>query len=693
MSHRSAVGVVAALLLLGVASPPPAAAQAVTVIVDGRGVPFDQPPVVTGGRVLIPLRGVFERLGATVDWDPFQRQVIARRGGTTILLRPGDPIASVDGDSVRLDVPAIIVGGRTMIPLRFVAEALGAGVDWEPVGRVVYVRSARRAPPGAERPPALPRPIPLPSQPTPTPPPAPEPPRPLPVIPPPPTPAPTYAAEGTVARVDAHTVPQRLHLWVDAGLASFNVTAATTVFVFEAATGRGGSAGLAQVHRGDHAQVSADRFGNALTVRATYKESEGRLQGLAMQLLYLLDGQVLRLGAEPLFILDGREVTRDLMRQGLEVSLRLNPRTGEVWEVVARSAGLPPPPPPPRPAPTPGIESASINSAGPLGIGQQLVVTMRGTPGGSAWFEIGRMGTRISMVEGPPGRYVGRHTVRAEEEFDRVPVTVHLRAGRIDTERHAGRVTLDGIVPEFAYSSPPHGSQTREDQPAISIRYVDRGPAGIDRNSVRMWVNGEEVGRLSVGDTEARYTPREPLSPGLVRVNVRVADLAGNEATAGWAFRIERPAPPPPPPPPSPRPTPSVTPTPADTPRPPGLQPPSPPPGLQPPSPPPGLQIAPPVILSPKPGDEIERTLTIRGTAAEARVVVTVELRERGPGAEPEVFGPALVSVTAKGEWEVRIRLPRLPRAGTLTITAVALRGSAERSAPAQTIIRWPSRD
>src|SRR5687768_11564544 len=120
------------LVVLVTLMPSRASAQGITVEVDGAVVAFDQPPIVIGGRLLIPLRGVFERLGADVEWRPESQLVVAQRGPTTIVLQPGVTSARVNGQPVSLDVPAMIVRGRTLVPLRFVGEALGASVDWDP---------------------------------------------------------------------------------------------------------------------------------------------------------------------------------------------------------------------------------------------------------------------------------------------------------------------------------------------------------------------------------------------------------------------------------------------------------------------------------------------------------------------------------------------------------------------------------
>jgi hypothetical protein len=78
----------------------------------------------------VPLRGIFESLGAQVNWDASTRTITATKGDTDVQLGIGDHRATVNGRAVYLDAPAMILGGSTMVPLRFVGEALGADVKW-----------------------------------------------------------------------------------------------------------------------------------------------------------------------------------------------------------------------------------------------------------------------------------------------------------------------------------------------------------------------------------------------------------------------------------------------------------------------------------------------------------------------------------------------------------------------------------
>jgi hypothetical protein len=110
---------------------------AVTVVVNGSTISFDQPPVERAGRVFVPLRGVFERLGASVVYD--NGKINATGNGRTVSLTIGSTTALVNGQSQTLDVAPFLVGSRTLVPLRFVSQALGAAVDYASDSQTVTI--------------------------------------------------------------------------------------------------------------------------------------------------------------------------------------------------------------------------------------------------------------------------------------------------------------------------------------------------------------------------------------------------------------------------------------------------------------------------------------------------------------------------------------------------------------------------
>lgn len=99
------------------------------VILNNQILNFDVPPTIENGRTLVPLRNIFESLGASVQWDDQANTVIAKKNEVEIKLIIGGN-AYKNGKEILLEVPAKIIDGRTMVPLRFVAEALECSVVW-----------------------------------------------------------------------------------------------------------------------------------------------------------------------------------------------------------------------------------------------------------------------------------------------------------------------------------------------------------------------------------------------------------------------------------------------------------------------------------------------------------------------------------------------------------------------------------
>ncbi|NTW06100.1 MAG: copper amine oxidase N-terminal domain-containing protein [Peptococcaceae bacterium] len=119
---------------------PVAPTNLVNVELNGKLLNFDVPPVMELGRVLVPLRVIFEALGAAVSWDEATQTISATKSGVTIRLQPGQKQASQNDAQIIMDVPAKIINGRTMVPVRFVSEALGADVIWDNNTRTVSIQ-------------------------------------------------------------------------------------------------------------------------------------------------------------------------------------------------------------------------------------------------------------------------------------------------------------------------------------------------------------------------------------------------------------------------------------------------------------------------------------------------------------------------------------------------------------------------
>lgn len=136
-------------LLIGATS---VSADEITVELDGNPIEFDVNPKIIDGRTMVPLRKIFEEIGALVKWDNDTQTVSARKNKKTITLsidsadlkigkgdtdEEGNPIY----ETVTLEVPAQIVSGRTLVPARAISESFGLDVDWDGDNRKVTITS------------------------------------------------------------------------------------------------------------------------------------------------------------------------------------------------------------------------------------------------------------------------------------------------------------------------------------------------------------------------------------------------------------------------------------------------------------------------------------------------------------------------------------------------------------------------
>lgn len=116
-----------------------AAKAEIKVMVNNEPIAFDSNPVIKNGRTLVPLRAIFERLGASVDWDEGAQTVTAVKDDKTLKLTVGSSAAYINGNKTELDVPAEIVKGRTLVPVRFISESLDCTVSWDDMTRTVKI--------------------------------------------------------------------------------------------------------------------------------------------------------------------------------------------------------------------------------------------------------------------------------------------------------------------------------------------------------------------------------------------------------------------------------------------------------------------------------------------------------------------------------------------------------------------------
>jgi hypothetical protein len=91
------------------------------------------------GRIMVPLRGIFEKMGCYVEYDAANHIITAHYQNQTIVIKMGDTIANKNGAEITMEVPATIIDGSALVPLRFLAESIGAKVEWDEPSKTVTI--------------------------------------------------------------------------------------------------------------------------------------------------------------------------------------------------------------------------------------------------------------------------------------------------------------------------------------------------------------------------------------------------------------------------------------------------------------------------------------------------------------------------------------------------------------------------
>ena len=123
------------------------AADDTTVLIDNEKIEFDVPPQIINERTMVPMRKIFETLGATVEWYGETQLIFATRNELIIVMEIGKPTFSVtnvitgETKDIELDSPPIIINERTLVPARAISESIGYTVDWVQDTQTVLINS------------------------------------------------------------------------------------------------------------------------------------------------------------------------------------------------------------------------------------------------------------------------------------------------------------------------------------------------------------------------------------------------------------------------------------------------------------------------------------------------------------------------------------------------------------------------
>ncbi|HEY0381927.1 MAG TPA: copper amine oxidase N-terminal domain-containing protein [Candidatus Elarobacter sp.] len=488
------------------AAPPPkkddVSVRAIAILVNGEELARDPAPRRVGGRVLVPVVRIYSALGINVSRDG--AKLVASAPSKRITITVGSSRATVDTHRIMMDSPAVEIEGATFVPLRFVADSLGAQVTYDPKAeRVEVISSVVGRAPGLEQH----------------------------------TPGGSTQIVGTVSAVDLDSAPESITVTRGPGVRTIAITSDARIVVQDVVTRTTAPASLKDVHVGDAVSVILRRDGRVDEVIARYASRAGTIAAVSPSAFVLQNGYVVTPDKSTDITLNGQPAALGDLKVGDNATVRLNPDTGEKRQIIVARAS----PTTPGPAGAAQITDVTISAKGPLRAGDAFVVTLHGTPGGRAVFDIGTYLTGIALPETAPGTYTTRYTVPAGINFSRTTLYGRLTVGTTEAPRAEAPqlVAVTTAAPQIVDIAPPDGQVVNNNKPSIYATYRSPTDVGINPSAVRIEVNGLDVTASSTRtDQFITYSPGAALPDGKVTVKVTIADNAGNPQQRSWSFIV-----------------------------------------------------------------------------------------------------------------------------------------------------------
>lgn len=541
----------------------PASAQGINVFVDGTVVNFaGVPPTNQDGRLLVPLRGVFEALGAQVDYNAGTRTIDALRGDVRLQLTIGSSTAYVNGSPVRLDAPATTSLGRTLVPLRFVGEALGAKVNWDSGTRSVVINSPAVSIPG-------PNPLPFPTPtPTPNPTPTPDP------NPPVQQPEGDETVTGTLINVD-EARNGRITIRNNNVESIYTLTRNATIerrplinrsTIDNPSFGTTTRISAADLRVGEPVELTLERRSRVSRVVAMPSVSVARVLSAQGNRIVLDDGRQTPfiIGSNLRYVgPQGREMNTADLRRGDEVVVFISPDDRRAYQIssylgdINSAYGrdveddyLPPVNNPDNNNPgnnnRPKIDLVTFTTNNQNGAaakaGDVISINVRGTAGLRATFDLGNRATNLPLRERQQrsGSYFATYTVRPGDDVTNGRITVHLGDNNNDetTEQSLDTITIDTEAPVIIGTRPLTGTTIYNARPNIVI-YAEELGSGLAASTISITNRGEtfDMPTTTAQTNSVSAVPQRDLS-GRVDVRAEIRDEAGNATTHNFSFTV-----------------------------------------------------------------------------------------------------------------------------------------------------------
>ena len=498
MRYRPLLAIAVLLAFLGASASPSASPSPgpPTLLVDGVRVLVQPPPILVGGRVYVPLQRTLDALGI-----PFRIRngtLHARFGAHRVTLLLGQSSAMLDGVPVGFGAPPVVRDFTTYVPLRFVGAVLGAQAAYDAKARTISISGSTvgqtgngfvlSANGGGVR-------------------------------------------EGSVSELDTLSSPKTITVLFGGTAHTIALHDNVRVELHDVATNVVRPGLLADIVPGDFVRIDLGKKGRGSAIRDDFGVRAGRVAAVAGGEFVLEDGHVIVPDRTTQWLLNGAPATLADVRAGDDATIRYNVESDEILQVVLSDRHDPV-------APSGAIASIAVDPGTPLRAGQTLRVTMRGTPGGLASFDIGGVVHDVGMREERPGFYGGSLRIGDAVSIARSPVVVTLVVGsQRSVARAATLVSASSVPPGIGRVGPASGSIVSSETPAIYATFLPDA-VGVDPRSATLIVNGHDVTSETIRSARFIHFIPEIDYRGVVRVTVRVADFAGNTATRSWSFTV-----------------------------------------------------------------------------------------------------------------------------------------------------------
>jgi hypothetical protein len=479
----------------------------IALVLNGETLPTDTPPQVVDGRILVPLRTIFDALGIPVIRNGRALTLHVPPGEVVVTL--GSATATLNDKPFDLGARVMEVDGTTYVPIKLLKVALGANASYDAHEARVEILSAligrataneeARADGGT-------------------------------------------TVNGIAAAIDLNSTPPAITVTQGSDQTrTILVNSSAVIYVEDVTVHSQVKGALGDVHVGDQVAVVLSKSGIVVEVHDYYSSDNGTISAVSPIAIVLHDGKVVQPARSTDVFLNGAPAHLTDLAVGDVVTVRRNPLTKEIRQIIASrtvSATA-------TAVPTNGnvkVTAFTFSATRPLHAGEHFDVSLEGTPGGRASFDIGDYLTGIEMREDTPGVYHGQFTIPDRFNILQVPIYGHLNVGGVDAPRAEAGGTLSAATspPQVTEVAPSPDQTVDNPRPNIYATYLAPAQIAIVPSTVTLNVNGHDVTSTATRTPGfIAYTPGVDYPDGPVVVVVKVSDAAGNTATRTWSFVIK----------------------------------------------------------------------------------------------------------------------------------------------------------